>query len=146
MKRAVTILVAGILMLGLMAPMANANRWTDECRYWMFNGRPGYTTIELKKMASCLAKKYGVSARTTRYVIGRESGWTPSARNPSSGACGLMQHISESAFDGRLHSAMRSRPKLKPVGKPHICRSPRQNVMAGVWLAKHGGWSHWSVM
>jgi hypothetical protein len=93
MKRAVTILVAGILMLGLMAPMANANRWTDECRYWMFNGRPGYTTIELKKMASCLAKKYGVSARTTRYVIGRESGWTragscnTSARAPSMVAC-----------------------------------------------------------
>lgn len=137
---ALTIAIA----VGSATYVAQANRWNDECRYWRYDGRPGYTTTELKKLASCLAHKYGVSASTTRYVIGRESGWTPSARNGSSGACGMMQHYPCDVFKPRLNDAKQARPKLKPFGDPRWSK-PRQNIAAGVRLAARVGWGPWSL-
>lgn len=123
---------------------AHANRWNDECRYWKYDGRAGYTHEELVKLASCLAKKYGVSPVTTRYVIGRESGWTTSARNGSSGACGLMQHYPCDVFRPRLADAKAARPKLKPFGDPNWSKA-RQNIAAGVRLASRVGWGPWGL-
>jgi hypothetical protein len=145
MKRAFTVLLAGTLMLGLMAPSASAGWRNNECRYRSLNGSQDWSNREEKLTARCLAKKFKVSVDTTLYVISRESGWYRFAVNRSSGAKGLMQHI-ERYFCGRLATAKQMKPALKPYGGGCNWRNPRQNIAAGMALVRKSGWHHWTVL
>ena len=142
MKRVLTVALAATLMLGLFAPMASAGRFNDECRYWMYNGRPGYTDGELEKAARCFAKKFAINADKFVFIIEHESGFTPSAINRSSGACGLMQFYPCSKHRGLLHDAKIARPKLKPYGDAYW-KKPRQALAAGAILAKRTNFRAW---
>lgn len=143
-RTAMTVLLTSTLIGSMFAitPSATANRFNDECRYWRWDGRPGYVQTELEKLADCIAKKFGIDPGMFRLVISHESGWTPSARNPSSGACSLMQFYPCSKFPALLREAKEARPKLKPYG-PTRWSKPRQALAAGARLVKRAGWDPW---
>ena len=72
--------------------------------------------------------------RRLMLLVECESNGDPTAVNPTSGTTGLFQHMPR-------YFAARSMKALGYVGDP---TDPHDNIHVGVWLAKTGGWQHWS--
>jgi soluble lytic murein transglycosylase-like protein len=66
------------------------------------------------------------------YVINRESGGSPKARNASSGASGLLQFMPQS------YTGQWGYPAFNPY-------DARANLKAGVWLYRRQGWQPWQL-
>lgn len=146
MRRILTILVAGILMTGL-APNAMAvqvrspRKWRQtECRFQYNDNHRHWSQDEVKKTITCFAAKFNVSRTYAFYVANRESHFGQFATNPSSGACGVFQHI-PTYFPTRLRSVAHHRSKFKPFGQS--CYNARDNVAAALWVVHQGGWGPW---
>ena len=139
MKRLLTL--ALILGAATLATPANAEPgWRlTECRFQGHDGRAGWVRYEVKATIRCAAPKFGVSTSTAIYVAGRESGFRQYARNPSSGACGVFQHIPR-YFPGRLTNVPTT---YKSWGSS--CFDARSNILAALKLAQ-AGWGPWSVI
>lgn len=90
--------------------------------------RGSYAPPALASLAQRLSKEAGVSYETVAYIVQRESGWDPRARNPKSTATGLLQLIrgSHIAISGQFmtkeeHFRMASDPERNlRVGIAHI--------------------------
>lgn len=142
MKRLFTVLVAGTLMLGLMAVPAQAGWRQKQCTYQSLE--PGHWTYRENHLTEeCFAKKLGVSVATAHYVVDRESGHNEKAYNSYSGAAGLYQHLSRywagrvSAFDNLLD---RYRVKNRSVW------NPRANALVAMAMVRTSGWGAWTTV
>lgn len=67
-------------------------------------------------------------------VIDCESGGNPDARNSTSGAAGLFQHLP------RYWPARAAAAGL-PAADPY---DPEANIAVAAWLQRTGGWGHWT--
>lgn len=80
-------------------------------------------------------KEYGLEEeeKTFMRVLRCESFGDPDAKNPESGASGLMQHIPSYWADRATASGFHGASPFDPIA----------NIYASVWLLDIGGWSHW---
>ena len=80
-------------------------------------------------------KEYGLEEeeKTFMRVLRCESFGDPDAKNPESGASGLMQHIPSYWADRATVSGFHGASPFDPIA----------NIYASVWLLDIGGWSHW---
>ena len=80
-------------------------------------------------------QEYGLEdeERTFMRVLRCESFGDPDARNPESGASGLMQHIPSYWADRATAAGFHKASPFDPIA----------NIYASVWLLDVGGWSHW---
>lgn len=121
-------------------PAEAATNWRwKECRFQYVNGRAGWQPKEVKRTIRCMAPKWGLSESLALSIAYRESRYLEDARNPSSGACGVFQHLPR-YWDGRVAAIPQW---LHPI--KHSCFAGRVNILAGLYLAKVSGWHHWSV-
>lgn len=76
------------------------------------------------------------------YIAHRESGsyMDPKAYNPSSGACGIFQHL-QKYWAGRAKAYLQRSwfPRHWPVS----CKNARANMLVTVAMAHRGGWGPW---
>ena len=124
------------------APPASAEgRASTECRFQTLR-KAHWAKIEVVKTIRCVTKKYDVSTRKALLVAEHESGFRARARNSSSGACGIFQHIPD-YWPGRIRAVKKSWPMQREFGDS--CYNARSNIYAAVKLAKSsGGWDyHW---
>jgi hypothetical protein len=138
-------MMVAVLTIGLAAPHAAAStrtwRW-NECRFQYKDGHRGWSVKESELTIRCVAGKFGVSTSTALYVADRESGFHATARNRSSGACGLFQHI-PTYFPGRLRAVSTAKPAYRSFGPS--CYNGRSNTYAALWMAKLHGWGAWGM-
>ena len=80
-------------------------------------------------------QQYGLEEeeKTFMRVLWCESRGDPNAKNPESGASGLMQHIPSYWDDRATASGFHGASPFDPIA----------NIYASVWLLDVGGWSHW---
>ena len=80
-------------------------------------------------------QEYGLEdeERTFMRVLRCESFGDPDAKNPESGASGLMQHIPSYWADRATAAGFHKASPFDPIA----------NIYASVWLLDVGGWSHW---
>ena len=80
-------------------------------------------------------KEYGLEEeeKTFMRVLRCESFGDPDAKNPESGASGLMQHLPSYWADRATASGFHGASPFDPIA----------NIYASVWLLDIGGWSHW---
>lgn len=150
MKRlAVLALVVGIMAL---SPVASAGNKTGPCRdgRWNDRNRPALVHQANMRILECAVHKWPVSWSTAHYVAHRESGaymW-PWARNTSSGACGVFQHI-PSYWAGRVMANV----PAKWFGREHgwttanmvRCTNARANILVTIHMAYKDGWGPWGM-
>lgn len=81
------------------------------------------------------ANKYNVDVDTAMRVIGCESGFNPSAQNPTSTAGGVMQFVDRT---------WKSVNKIRGTGWTLADKyDARKNIDNGMWLVHNEGWHHW---
>ena len=80
-------------------------------------------------------QEYGLEEeeKTFMRVLWCESRGDPDAKNPESGASGLMQHIPSYWPDRATAAGFHKASPFDPIA----------NIYASVWLLDLGGWSHW---
>ena len=140
--RTLTALLTAALLLGpTLMTTAQASTWrADECRYRGANGRMDWSTWEVKQTIRCAAPKFGVSAWTALQIAYRESRYRASARNVSSGACGLFQFYPAGSFPIRLGRVPNSYGPFQGS-----CYSARDNVFAAMREVQLYGWQAWGL-
>lgn len=141
LKRILTTLVL-VTSLGLvMSSSASADptgwRW-ERCRFKTLQPAP-WTVKEVHKTIHCAVLHWPVSHQTADYVAMRESGMRYDATNPSSGACGIYQHLPR-YWPGRVAEFNRSLPRWD--ARPG-CYNARANVLVAIRMAHNGGWGPW---
>ena len=133
----------GIGSPGAQVEQAEVKSKPAECRYmYAGDGKPGFTDWEVKQTIRCVTKKYGLNTSQALMIASHESGFNEWARNTSSGACGIFQHI-PTYWSGRIAAAERSWPTQRKFSES--CFNARSNIYAAAKLAKSsGGWYyHW---
>ncbi len=80
-------------------------------------------------------QEYGLEEEEETFmrVLWCESRGDPDAKNPESGASGLMQHIPSYWPDRATAAGFHKASPFDPIA----------NIYASVWLLDVGGWSHW---
>jgi hypothetical protein len=148
LKRAITVLVAGTILLGASAPIATAeNRQKErieremrtDCQF-EFVHDAHWTDWEERLTARCLVRKWSVPGGLPQLasVISCESGWWRFARNPS-GYVGLGQHDA-GAWPSRVRSWAPAHWDLNPYWA-----NSRSNLTVTVRMAHADGhWGQWS--
>lgn len=134
----IAVVVAALAATTVPAQAETPWRW-NECRFQFLDGRRNFSVEEVKLTIACVADHFGVSRSTAMYIAERESRFGQFATNPTSGACGVFQHIPR-YFPGRL---VATPDRYKPFGGS--CYNARDNVFAALYMAKNSGWSAWSV-
>ena len=129
MKRVISqiIVVAGLLLLA--PPQAHAAN--PECRF-------GLGIHAMRQTVWCVANKNGVGVSHALYVANRESGFYHNARNPSSGTCGIYQHMPR-YWPSRY--AQFSAPRWGRM--PNSCYNGRTNIIVSLGMVRAGGWGPW---
>lgn len=117
--------------LGLNAPSAvAANRG---CRFGLGVGA-------MRQTLTCVVHKVGgVDLGHARYVANRESGFQAHARNGSSGACGIFQHLPR-YWPSRYHKYAHHHRWGHEPGK---CFNGRSNIIVSIHMVKDVGWGPW---
>jgi soluble lytic murein transglycosylase-like protein len=114
-------------------------RWRT-CRFGtLVDPRWTWTRYEVQQTIRCAVRHYPVSLSHAMYVADRESSFFAKARNPSSGACGIYQHL-PSYWPVRVRSLARAHPRWSLAGS---CYSARSNVLVAIWMAHTSGWGPW---
>jgi hypothetical protein len=145
MKRFLTLaLVTSLFFAG--AAQANAKITPRErlshCRYGSLDGNwKVWGTREVKRTIECAAQKFPTSLSTALYVADRESGFYARAVNPSSGTCGIFQHMPQ-YWPGRVAAFRHAHPAIKISPS---CFNARSNVLVAIWMAHTGGWGPWGM-
>lgn len=98
--------------------------------------QPAKNASGVKALIKCAAPRLGVSTSTALAVAWRESHYQPGARNPSSGTCGVFQHM----------------PRYWPERVRHFywghdpsCFNGRTNVLVSLRMVRAGGWGPWGM-
>lgn len=123
-----TVVVAGVGV----AIVPEAGAATRECRF-------GMGAKAMRRTVVCVSNKVGVSTRTALAIARRESNFRARARNSSSGACGIYQHIPQ-YWPGRYRAY--SKPRWGRM--PRSCYSGRTNIIVSMHMVRDVGWSPWA--
>jgi hypothetical protein len=143
MRRIITSLVAGLIVLGL-GPMAAATQqrvrheMRTDCQFQFVNDA-AWTAHEEHLTARCLVRHWSVSGGLAELnsVIACESGWNRWANNGGN-YLGLGQHAA-SAWASRVHTYEPAHWVLKPAWS-----NSRSNLTVTVRMAHASGWGAWS--
>lgn len=110
------------------------------CRYQSVDGR-AWTIREVHLTIHCGVRAFRVSHSIADTVASRESGMRSGARNTSSGACGIFQHMPR-YWPGRVGDYNHARPRwdLHPS-----CFNARSNILVSLRMAAIGGWGPWGM-
>lgn len=126
-------------------PMAEW-RWR-RCRFQTLDHRY-WTVQEVHFTVHCALDHFPTSHATADYVAERESHFLWFARNPSSGTCGVYQHM-PSLWGGRLAAFDHARPKWNLAHSDRNggggCFDARSNVLVSIRMAHVGGWAPWGM-
>lgn len=126
------------------APKATRNMdatasWRKElCRYQSVD-KGKWTINEVHLTIHCAIIHFPVSHSTADYIADRESNFLWYARNTSSGACGIYQHLPR-YWPSRVGNFNQAKPKWD-LGTD--CYNARSNVLVSIRMARMGGWGPW---
>src|SRR4030067_1679245 len=95
-------------------PASAEGRASTECRFQTLR-RANWSKVEVVKTIKCVTKKYDVSTRQALLIAEHESGFRAGARDSSSGAWRIFQHIPD-YWPGRLRAVKRAGPVQRGVG------------------------------
>lgn len=153
--RRVIALMATVLLVGLLAAPSSAGHhhphrpgWRqDHCRFQTVE--PGYSTeTEVHLWIKCALAHFPASGGWDRanYVSQRESGDSWWATNPTSGTCGIFQHMPR-YWPGRLAEFNHAHPYWRLPATDRKggggCYNARSNIVVSIWMAWRGGWGPW---
>lgn len=105
--------------------------------------RDRFSTYEVQLTIHAAAVRLGVSEGRMLCIAQRESGLSPRAYNPSSGASGIFQHL-RTYWAGRVAAYRAWAPpklQIKATASPF---SARANVLVSALMMRRGGWYHWA--
>jgi hypothetical protein len=119
-----------------VAAHEHRDRW---CRYETQNDKPGWSRHEVYLTIRCATRVFDFSLDTALNIAYRESRLNERATNPSSGACGVYQHLPE-YWPGRRDAFNHARPNWNAAPS---CYNARSNVLVSVRMMANGGLSHW---
>lgn len=140
MKKALTaVLVGALLLIPTQSVSAHSrqelNRRHQHCRYASYGDTwRHWTETEVRMTLGCvLDHNARISRSHAIYIADRESSFYAYARNTSSGACGVYQHMprywpSRAATFGFAGAS---------------CFNARANIMVTIRMVKQGGWGPW---
>lgn len=160
MKRKIALAFASAL-IGITMLMQPANATTQPagpCTGYGVNRTQGHDYIHARmhKLVRCAFEWAGIGDQvdTAFYVIDRESGFWPWAKNPSEaaackpwsrvsyGSCGLAQHLSRYWPErARNHLKAWWFPKSYPQVSP---LNARANALVTALMVRSGGWGPWA--
>jgi hypothetical protein len=132
----VTAVLASALLFGSVSDSPEDQNASDE------------TEVAMLSPHAYLWAQYPTLAARFDCVIQRESGWTPWARNPRSGAAGLTQIIASTWAGTPQGKAGESRldPYANLDAAAWLVLYPYANLDAAAWLVLYGGgWRHWAA-
>jgi hypothetical protein len=117
-------------------------RWDRDkyCRYQSLE-RGNWTNREVRLTIECAVMHWPTSLATALYVANRESNFRHTARNTSSGACGIYQHIPRYWY-GRVFNFVDHHPRWRVKAS---CFNARTNILVSINMAHHHGWGPWSM-
>lgn len=142
MLRTLTLVVALALASIVTATPTQAHEHREQwCRYRTVQGGRGWSHHEVRLTIRCATERFGVSYQTALAIAERESGLNEGAVNPTSGACGIFQHI-PTYWPGRVDAFNRARPRWNAAPS---CFNARSNVLVSVRMMALGGWGHWGL-
>lgn len=142
LKRALVCLALILTSLGASAQAGTRHRDMADrekhCRYGSVD-HAKWSHHEVHLTLACAVKHWGVPGGYSfaHFITERESGDAWYARNPSSGACGIMQFL---YWSPRVQAFNRSHPNWNAAPS---CYNARANILTGIALAHSGGWSPW---
>lgn len=133
-------LIAAALLAGTTTNANAGVRWTH-CRYRTVFAHDGWDHREVHMTLRCALEHWPVPGGFSyaHYISERESGDRATARNTSSGACGIYQSL-PSLWPRRINwfrrvSGWRADPS---------CYNARSNVLWAIRYAHAYGWGPWS--
>lgn len=132
-------LIGLALLLMLIPTPAHAGVRGEKCRYQSLDGHEGFNRTEVIDTIRCASHRFGVSTSTALYIADRESNFQPYARNSSSGACGIFQHMPQ-YFAGRLAAVPDHFRNWR-----YSCFNARSNILAALWMAHRYCWGAWGM-
>ncbi len=131
-------------------PHHSEGRWRGPCSDWwvgenltpeIWNTNPDRGIRMMQRLVVCIFGTYAPGeSLTALYVVDRESGFYPWAQNPSSGAAGLMQHITWTGRAAYFLKKWMFRPGYHPSAF-----DPRANLIVGAKMVASGGWGPWAM-
>lgn len=137
MKKTLTMVLVGALLL-IPTGSAHASWRSRTCRFNDLS-KLNWTHREVKKTIFCVANHYNdVSLHTAMYVAERESGFYFHATNPSSGTCGIYQHMPQ-YWAGRVSAT----PNHWHVTSN--CYNARSNIVTALYMVHVNGWGPWAL-
>jgi hypothetical protein len=102
-------------------------------------GNYPYQVEKWRPLVELALEDYGIPEQTDTFlrVMQCESMGDSNAKNPTSTASGLMQHLARPYWPARAEAI--GMPDSSPF-------NPIANVYASAWLltVRHGGWQHWT--
>lgn len=110
------------------------------CHYQTADGRRGWSDSDVHKLIQCTTNKWHVDTGAVLAIADRESGLSWWARNSSSGACGIMQHL-PTYWPSRQNTFLDKHPYWTVS---ESCLNARANVAVAVDMIRRGGFGPWS--
>lgn len=124
--------VLALFLVGLLASPASAARAARVCT------QEAQGPASVKSLIQCMAPRLDLSTSHALYIAWRESHYQPWARNPSSGSCGVFQHMPR-YWPGRVgHWYYGPR-----VAERMSCYNGRTNVLVSLRMMRDGGYGPW---
>lgn len=147
----IALLIGAALCAPAFMPVASADSdlgyattdlaWRHEsCRFQSANPR-NWTRWEVRSTIACAVDRWAVPLETAMAIADRESGFYAKARNPSSGACGIYQHLPR-YWPGRVSNHNFGAPKKYDVAPG--CENARSNVLVSVRMMHTIGLGPWT--
>lgn len=128
-------------------------RWIGVCSGWrlgenltpdMWNADPSRGELMMQRLIGCVFTNFAPgNSGIALYVANRESSFYPWAKNPSSSASGLFQHLA-SYWPGRA-AAYLERGWFGKGAWPASVFDPRANAIAAAKMVAASGWGPWSM-
>ena len=150
------LLIGAIVLLAVfVAAPAQAKpplgRWRGPCSTWLYGENlkprdfatdPTRSHRMITRLVTCVFNRYAPGNGTVAlYVMNRESGGYPWARNSYSGCAGLFQHIT---WRGRAALYLQ-RWQFGPKAWMPSAYDPRANAIVAAHMVAAEGWGAWSL-
>lgn len=147
MKKTLLVVLTGALLLIPVDAQAGNKKGPCINGNWQDRQHPGKVHAANMYILQCAIRKWPVSYDTAHYVAHRESGvymW-PWARNPSSGTCGIFQHMPQ-YWSGRVMSNIPAKwfgRERWTTSNMVRCTNARANILVSIHMAYKSGWGPW---